>query len=177
MIKSLSTGIIKITMKNKTNPTEVLRFFRESRQKPKPMLQQGGPWSGRVESNRETNTVEERSGNTNRRGTRKKSELTRTGTGKVKITNFTGENKGGYTTNDDSYYRNIKSRTNRRDNTRSRSKERLTDDFRTYDAAGNLISSSEMSSRSRTNNRGKTRGVRKEKIYRDGKTKRYRRRI
>lgn len=164
-------------MKNKANPTEVLRFFRESRQKPKPMLQQGGLWSGTVESNREMNTVEDRSGNTNRRGTRKKSELTRTGTGKVKLTNFTGENKGGYTINDDSYYRNIKSRTNRRDNTRSRSKERLTDDFRTYDAAGNLISSSEMSSRSRTNNRGKTRGVRKEKIYRDGKTKRYRTRI
>lgn len=164
-------------MKNKANPTEVLRFFRESRQKPKPMLQQGGTWSGMVESNREMNTVEDRSGDTNRRGTRKKSDLTTTGTGKSKITNFTGENKDGYTTNDDSYYRNIKSRANRRDNTRSRSKERLTDNFRTYDAAGNLISSSEMSSRSRTNNRGKTRGVRKEKIYRDGKTKRYRTRI
>ena len=164
-------------MKNKANPTEVLRFFRESRQKPKPMLQQGGLWSGQVEVNKEMNTVEDRSGNTNRRGAKEKSKLIRTGTGTSKITNFTGENKGGYTTNDDTYYRNIKSKTNRRGKTRRSDKERITDNFRTYDAAGNLISSSEMSSRSRTNNRGKTRGVRKEKIYRDGKTKRYRSRI
>lgn len=134
-------------------------------------------WSGKVESVGEMKTTEERKGNTNKRGTKSKSSLTRVGTKNTKITNYTGENKGGYTLMSSDYSDKSKTKKRRKGVAKTKSKEKIDRDFSTYDKDGKLISSSKQKIKSRTNKRGKTRGVTKETIYRDGKTKRYRQRI
>lgn len=134
-------------------------------------------WSGKVESVGEMKTTEERKGNTNKRGTKSKSSLTRVGTKNTKITNYTGENKGGYNLMSSEYSDKSKTKKRRKGVAKTKSKEKITRNFSTYDKDNNLVSSSETTIKSRTNKKGKTKGVRKEKIYRDGKTKRYRQRI
>lgn len=134
-------------------------------------------WSGKVESVGEMKTTEGRKGNTNKRGTKSKSSLTRVGTKNTKITNYTGENKGGYNLMSSEYSDKSKTKKRRKGVAKTKSKEKITRNFSTYDKDNNLVSSSETTIKSRTNKKGKTKGVRKEKIYRDGKTKRYRQRI
>jgi hypothetical protein len=134
-------------------------------------------WSGKVESVGEMKTTTKRKEKTNKRGTKLKSFLTRVGTKDSKITNYTGENKGGYTLMSSEYSDKSKTKKRRKGVAKAKSKEKITKNFFTYDKDNNLVSSSETTIKSRTNKKGKTKGVRKEKIYRDGKTKRYRQRI
>lgn len=131
-------------------------------------------WSGKVESVGTTETNTDKKGNTNKRGTKSKSSLTRLGTKETKITNYTGENKGGYNIMSSDYSEKSKTKKRRKGVAKTKSKEKIDRDFSTYDKDGKLISSSKDKIKSRTNKRGKTKTVRKEKIYRDGKTKRYR---
>ena len=134
-------------------------------------------WSGKVESVGELKTTTNSKGNTNKRGTKSKSSVTRVGTKNTKITNYTGENKGGYNLMSSEYSDKSKTKKRRKGVAKTKSREKINRNFSTYDKDNNLVSSSETTIKSRTNKRGKTRGVRKEKIYRDGKTKRYRQRI
>lgn len=134
-------------------------------------------WSGKVESVGESKTTTNSKGNTNKIGTKSKSSVTRVGKRRSKITNYTGENKGGYNLMSSEYSDKSKTKKRRKGAAKTKSREKITRNFSTYDKDNNLVSSSETTVKSRTNKRGKTRGVIKEKIYRDGKTKRYRQRI
>tara|TARA_R100000278_G_scaffold77721_1_gene60371 strand:- start:215 stop:700 length:486 start_codon:yes stop_codon:yes gene_type:complete len=131
-------------------------------------------WSGKVESVGEMKTTDERKGNTNKRGTKSKSSVTRVGNRRSKITNYTGENKGGYNIMSSDYSKKSKTKKRRKGVAKTKSKEKIDRDFSTYDKDGKLISSSKGKIRSRTNKKGKTKKRSVEKIYRDGKTKRYR---
>tara|TARA_R110002020_G_scaffold421695_2_gene630872 strand:+ start:1444 stop:1929 length:486 start_codon:yes stop_codon:yes gene_type:complete len=131
-------------------------------------------WSGKVESVGETKTNTERKGNTNKRGTKSKSSVTQVGKRRSKITNYTGENKGGYNLMASDYSEKSKTKKRRKGVAKTKSKEKIDRDFSTYDKDGKLISSSKEKIKSKTNKRGKTKSFRKDKIYRDGKTKRYR---
>lgn len=131
-------------------------------------------WSGKVEGVREMKTNTDSKGNTNKRGTKSKSSLTRVGTSKSKITNYTGDNKGGYNLMSSEYSEKSKTKKRRKSIAKTKSKEKINRNFSTYDKDSKLISSSKEKIKSKTNKRGKTKIVRKDKIYRDGKTKRYR---
>lgn len=131
-------------------------------------------WSGKIESVGTTKTNTDKKGNTNKRGTKSKSSLTRLGTKETKITNYTGENKGGYNIMSSDLSQKSKTIKRRKGVAKTKSKEKINKNFSTYDKDNNLVSSSKTKIKSKTNKKGKTKTVRKAKIYRDGKTKRYR---
>lgn len=131
-------------------------------------------WSGRVESERTLQTSTRKRGNTNKRGTKQKSTIETSSKSKAKITNFTGENKNGYTLIDKRGNKKQKTKTKRTGSTKSKSKAKQNQTFSTYDKDNKLVSRYNKKTKTKTNKKGKTKTITKEKIYRGGKTKRYR---